>query len=50
VTDRAPETEADDGLSLYVSERELHRRLAPHMGVDAFKAAIRAAEREGFPR
>ena len=36
--------------SLYCDDRELHRRLAPHMGWDAFKAAIKVAEeRDGFP-
>lgn len=38
-------------LSLYCDDRELHRRLAPHMGWDAFKAAIRTCEQSAdFPR
>ncbi len=35
--------------SLHVSERELHRLVARHMGWDAFKAAIKDAEVRGFP-
>jgi hypothetical protein len=36
--------------ALYVNEAELHRRLAPHMGKDRFRAAVRACEPRGFPR
>jgi hypothetical protein len=34
---------------LYVNEIELHRRVAPHLGKDRFRAAVRACERRGFP-
>jgi hypothetical protein len=35
---------------LFVDERELHRRLGPHLGKDRFRAAILACERRDFPR
>lgn len=35
--------------SLFVNDRELHRRLAPHMGRESFRAAIRQCEKKGFP-
>ena len=38
--------------SLYCDDRELHRRIAPHLGWDRFKAALRACETRDptFPR
>jgi hypothetical protein len=38
--------------SLYCDDRELHRRVAPHLGWDKFKAALRACEAKDptFPR
>jgi hypothetical protein len=36
--------------ALYVDDRELHRRVAPHLGKDRFRAAILACERRDFPR
>lgn len=36
-------------VSLFVNDRELHRRLAPHMGWESFRAAIRQCEKKGFP-
>jgi hypothetical protein len=36
---------------LYCSDRELHRRLAPHLGWEKFKAAVRTCEQlKDFPR
>jgi hypothetical protein len=38
--------------SLYCDDRELHRRIAPHLGWDKFKAALRACETKDptFPK
>jgi len=36
--------------SLYVNDKELHQRVAPHMGEKAFRSAIRELERQGFPK
>jgi hypothetical protein len=38
--------------SLYCDDRELHRRIASHLGWDRFKAALRACESKdaAFPR
>lgn len=36
--------------SLFVTDRELHHLLAPHVGRDRFAATIKALEREGFPK
>jgi hypothetical protein len=35
--------------AVYVDENELHRRVAPHMGKDRFRAAVRVCELRGFP-
>lgn len=35
---------------LFVDDKELHRRTAPHVGWDSFRAAIRAYEQRGFPK
>ena len=35
--------------SLFVNDHELHRRLAPHIGWESFRAAIRQCEKKGFP-
>ena len=43
-----PETSQFDA-ALFVDDAELHRRLACNMGKDAFSAAIKQLEREGFP-
>jgi hypothetical protein len=37
-------------FALFVDDRELHRRMAPHVGFDTFRAAIRAYENKGFPK
>jgi hypothetical protein len=39
-------------IALYVNEKELHRRIAPHIGLDAFRSAIKARLRieTAFPR
>lgn len=34
---------------LFVTDAQLHNELAPKLGKDAFAAAIKALEREGFP-
>jgi hypothetical protein len=48
--DTAPvEVRVEREPPLYLTDRELHRRIAPHMGWDAFKAQVVVAEREGFP-
>jgi hypothetical protein len=39
-----------DDPALFVNERELHKRLAPHLGRDSFRAAIRNLEADSFPR
>ena len=39
-----------DDPALFVDDRELHRRVAPHIGRDAFRAAIRVLETKNFPR
>src|SRR5262245_13726809 len=36
--------------SLFVNDHELHRRLAPHMGWESFRATIRQCEKKGFPK
>src|SRR5580692_9597084 len=36
--------------SLYVDDAELHRRVAPHLGKDRFRAVVLAWERRNFPR
>lgn len=36
--------------SLYVNDKELHQRVAPHIGAKAFRAAIRILEAQGFPK
>jgi hypothetical protein len=36
--------------ALFVDDEELRRRINPKMGRDRFRAAVRAAERRGFPR
>lgn len=35
--------------ALYIDDRELRRRIAPHLGWERFTAAIRELERRGFP-
>jgi hypothetical protein len=49
VTD-APEKPIDESVSLYISEAELHRRVAAKLGRDRFRAAVKLYEAEGFPR
>lgn len=40
----------DQSVSLFVNDHELHRRVAAHMGVDSFKAAVKACEQDpSFP-
>lgn len=41
---------ASDDPALFVDDRELHRRIAPHIGHDAFRTAIKALEAKNFPR
>jgi hypothetical protein len=37
--------------ALYVNENELHRRIAPHIGRDAFRSAIKTLEdQHSFPK
>lgn len=36
--------------ALFVDDDELRRRINPKMGRDRFRAAVRAAERRGFPK
>jgi hypothetical protein len=41
----------DDRQALYLPDRELHRRIAPHLGWDRFCAALKECERDPlFPR
>jgi hypothetical protein len=45
------DTACDPALrALFVDEDELHRRIAPHMGKDRFRAAVRACEQRRFPK
>jgi hypothetical protein len=44
------EDATSDRAPLYVDEKELHRRVAPHLGEDRFRAAVRASELRGFPK
>jgi|GEM_PF-3180599 hypothetical protein len=36
--------------SLFVDDAELHRRVAPHLGKDRFRAVVKVWERQNFPR
>jgi len=47
MTDR-PEIPQTDAL--FVNDGEMHRRLAPHMGRDAFRATLKACERRDCRR
>jgi hypothetical protein len=37
-------------VGLFIDENELRRRVAPHLGRDRFRAAIRSLEHRGFPK
>lgn len=41
---------ASEDPALFVDDRELHRLVGPHIGRDAFRAAIRVLEAKNFPR
>ena len=42
--------ERGGAFALFVDEEDLRRRINPKMGRDRFRAAVRAAERRGFPK
>ncbi len=48
MTDTPPTIKPDDAL--FVQDRELHRRINPQLGWDRFRAALRNAELQGFPK
>jgi hypothetical protein len=35
---------------LFVTDRELHQLISPHLGWDRFREKVRAAELRGFPK
>lgn len=39
-----------DDPRFFVDERSLHKFLAPHLGRDSFRAAIRSLEADRFPK
>lgn len=41
--------QADVDRSMFVDDKELHRRINPKLGWDRFRAAVRAMEDKGFP-
>jgi hypothetical protein len=41
---------ADIASALYVDDAELRRRINPKMGMERFRAALKAAEAQGFPK
>lgn len=46
----APKPDDGRSTSLFVDDRELRRRVAPHLGWDNFRAAIRLMELQGLPK
>jgi hypothetical protein len=41
---------SDEHDALYINDRELHRRVARHLGWDAFRRALADAQSRGFPQ
>jgi hypothetical protein len=45
-----PEKPVDESASEFISEAEVHRLVAAKLGRDRWRAVLRCAEAEGFPR
>lgn len=46
---RDPDEDHNRARALFCDERELHRRMAPHLPWSEFQAALKALQAEGFP-
>jgi len=48
--DPLPKPDTPEAAALFMQDRELHRRICPALAWDRFRAALKAWERDGFPK